>query len=147
MAKVENLLVIPFHDWKISCKEGFRTRDAHLYEAYTKIIPDKKIIILNRPTTLIEILLRLKKYKTPGKIIHTSTRFHLVEVKPNVYVLDVLSKDLYNIIVNRYEHYTKMYDDIRVFNALKYTFKLLNIENYSCYVSSLFSIKLICINL
>ena len=54
-----NILIAPFHDWRKILLEGYRTRDAKLIEELSK---NKKNIILlvNRPTTLLEILLKEK---------------------------------------------------------------------------------------
>ena len=36
-----NIIAIPFHDWRKSKKEGFRTRDCHLINALQK---DEKVM-------------------------------------------------------------------------------------------------------
>ena len=57
-----NLLIIPFFDIKLSFKDGFRTRDAHIYEKFISLKTNfDKIIFLNRPTSIIEFIIGKKK--------------------------------------------------------------------------------------
>ena len=58
-----NIIAIPFHDWRKSKKEGFRTRDCHLINALQKDEKVKNILVINRPTTLLELFYKKRELK------------------------------------------------------------------------------------
>jgi hypothetical protein len=64
-----DLIIIPFHDWRKSEKEGFRTRDVHFIKALTKEKSINKILVINRPITRLELLYKRHKRALDGKQI------------------------------------------------------------------------------
>ncbi|MEX1382736.1 hypothetical protein [Lutibacter sp.] len=91
-----NLLIIPFHDWRKSQREGFRTRDAHFIKALSKIDAVDKIIIVNRPTTHLELLYNNQKTIIQGEIILKKGRFSLYKTDHKIFVIDFLSLDIFS---------------------------------------------------
>ena len=83
------------HDW-IKCeKEGFRTRDAHLIKCFEKNRNVNKILVIDRPLTIPEILLKKKFWRVRnGKVIKKSPSSFLTKVSEKIYVLDIFSYDI-----------------------------------------------------
>ena len=59
-----NVVMIPFHDYKKWKEEGFRTRDAHVCEHFSENGEVNKILVINRPTSLAEVMLKQKDWRT-----------------------------------------------------------------------------------
>ena len=59
-----DIVMIPFHDCKKWLREGFRTRDAHLAEHFCQDPRVGKILVINRPTSLAEVLLKRTSWNT-----------------------------------------------------------------------------------
>lgn len=53
-----NIVMIPFHDRKKWLSEGYRTRDAHLFQHFEKNDCVDKILVVNRPVSAAERLLK-----------------------------------------------------------------------------------------
>lgn len=85
-----NVVFFPFHDYKLSLLEGFRTRDSHIYSQSIKDPAVDKVIIINRPTLLLEVLLKRKTYKTAGTVIYSSSTITIQKISDKVYVVDIL---------------------------------------------------------
>ena len=58
MDKKINLVIFPLHDWKKCEREGFRTRDAHLILEFEKNSLVEKILIVDRPISSPEMLVK-----------------------------------------------------------------------------------------
>jgi len=58
-----DLIIFPMHDWKKGEEESFRTRDGHLMKAFEKSARTGKILVINRPTSLPEMVLKKKSWK------------------------------------------------------------------------------------
>jgi hypothetical protein len=85
-----NIIFLPFHDYKLSLLEGFRTRDAHIYGQSIKDPAVDKVIIINRPTLLLEVLLKRKTSKTAGTIIYSNSTMTIQKISDKVYIIDIL---------------------------------------------------------
>ncbi|MGJ8548451.1 glycosyltransferase [Winogradskyella wichelsiae] len=129
-----NILLIPFHDWRKILLEGFRTRDAHFIEEFTKS-KSHKIIIVNRPTTFLEIILKRKRNLIKGKVVLSKSSFKLYEIKPNVYVIDFVSLNVFSQIyhsyiwfINQYgnDNYIEFINDALDYLGIKDDYHLLN---------------------
>ena len=53
-----NLSIFPYHDWRKILVEGNRTRDAHFIENFRASDRIQKLIIINRPITLSELVIK-----------------------------------------------------------------------------------------
>ena len=53
-----DLVAFPFHDWHKGQREGFRTRDGHLMQEFGRHEDVARLIVVNRPRSRIERLLR-----------------------------------------------------------------------------------------
>src|SRR5690606_14788182 len=97
-----NLLIVPFHDWRKIILEGFRTRDAHFIEELDKNKDIVKVII-NRPTTIIEILLKRKLDLIKGDIVLKKNGFRLYKINKGLYVIDYVSNNFIGQILWGYK--------------------------------------------
>ena len=74
--------------------EGFRTRDSHIYGQSIKDPAVEKVIIINRPTLLLEVLLRRKTSKTAGTVIYSTSTMTIQKISDKVYIIDILDLSL-----------------------------------------------------
>ncbi len=80
-----NLVVIPFHDWKKCEREGFRTRDAHFMQEFEKHPDVDKILVIDRPTSISEMmLLRRNIYPKTGELINKGDGYYLTKINEKV---------------------------------------------------------------
>lgn len=129
-----NLVIIPFHDWRKILLEGFRTRDAHFIEELSK--NDQNInIIVNRPTTILEILLKRKRNLINGEVIFKSNGFKLYKLKNNLYLIDNISSDIFGQILFGYKWFIKKYSNKKYSRFIEKCLTELNIENKFCAIS------------
>ena len=86
-----DLIVIPFHDWRKCMREGFRTRDAHLIEAFTRGGMFERVLVVSRPITRLELALR-REARDPGwPVIARGTRWHVTRDSRGCYVYEHFS--------------------------------------------------------
>lgn len=133
------LVIIPFHDWRKNCKEGFRTRDAHFIKEFEKNKSVSKILIVNRPTTFLEIILKYFSFSLKGKIIKTSKNFRLIKINDKVYIVDYISKDFINQILNRYRWVIKKYQDNSYLNFINECLTFLQFNNQNYLIQNVFA--------
>lgn len=128
------LLVVPFHDWRKIQMEGFRTRDSHFIEELAKL-PGPQIII-NRPTTKLEIYLKRKPGLIKGELLSKSGNFSLYKLDDELYLIDYISNDILGQILKKFEWFIDRYEDsnfiefinqsIKFIGANENTYKVLN---------------------
>lgn len=108
--RLTSIFMIPFHDWRKIQMEGFRTRDAHLIEAAAGI-ESLITVIINRPTTLAEIYLKRKPGLIKGQLILKKGPFSLYKIKPNLYLIDYVSRDFLGQAKQKFNWFLDRYDD------------------------------------
>ncbi len=97
-----NLITIPFHDWRKYTRFGARTRDLHFIEHFGKNKRVQKVLVINRPITWAEAVLRRTSWRTPGTAIYRTSNLNLAQVSEKIYVLDYLSNQIMqNILLGR----------------------------------------------
>lgn len=136
-----NLVCIPFHDFKIATNEGYRTRDSHLYKHFSENILIKNLIIFNRPTLMIELLLRRKKYLSKGEVIYKKYPLTITKYKENCYVVDILDISIISPLINGKGFIARLYE--KNAKIYKIALELLKIEKYSTYESSPLTVDLV----
>jgi len=107
-----NLVMVPFHDWRKIQIEGFRTRDAHFIETLSRQNHVRKLIV-NRPTTPIEILLKRKQVNINGNVIFKEKGVTLYEVSEQLFLIDFVSWDLWGQFRKGYRWFMDVYSDTR----------------------------------
>lgn len=84
----EHLIAIPFHDWRKCVREGFRTRDAHLIEAFTRGGDFGKVLVVSRPITRLELALH-RESRDPGlRVVLAGPRWHVFRDCRGCYVFE-----------------------------------------------------------
>jgi glycosyltransferase involved in cell wall biosynthesis len=109
ISQKRDLIIVPFHDWRKSEREGFRTRDVHFINALAKHPAIGKILVVNRPSTWLE--LRVKKFDKDlqGDKILSRGSFELTKVADNIFVSDFMSGRFVQQILLRNRWFFKMY--------------------------------------
>jgi len=107
-----NLVLVPFHDWRKIQIEGFRTRDAHFIESLSRQKHIRKLIV-NRPTTPMEINLKRKPGLIRGKVMFRERGATLYEISENLFLIDFVSWDILGQIRRGYRWFIKKYSDDR----------------------------------
>lgn len=137
-----NLLIAPFHDWRKILMEGFRTRDAHFIEALKKHNSINQIIV-NRPTTFLEILLKKRSNLIKGEIIYSQGGCKLYQVEPQLYVIDYISLDVSGQVFNGHNWFIDQYSNSKYIAFINECLKKLGInDNYYLLNQNIFASKL-----
>jgi teichuronic acid biosynthesis glycosyltransferase TuaH len=91
-----DLLILPMHDWKKCRKEGFRTRDGHFMEHFVRSDRVGKILVVDRPVSVVEGILKGNRGPIEGgKQIWRGRNQWLTEAVPGkCYVLDIAVRDV-----------------------------------------------------
>lgn len=115
-----NLVIFPLHDWQKCKREGFRTRDAHLILEFEKAPDIEKILIIDRPVSIAEMLIKKKWWRVPtGKVLYKQARACLTQVSDKIFVLDILSYDLLRPLILRRRWWSHIFDRAFVIDAIK----------------------------
>jgi teichuronic acid biosynthesis glycosyltransferase TuaH len=105
-----DIMVIPFHDWRKSEKEGFRTRDVHFIRALASDKFSNRILVINRPITKLELRYKGFKKYLRGNIVLEDGRCTLTEVDTNIFVVDYHSKDIIGQATHRFKWFMDAYN-------------------------------------
>ena len=106
-----HLAVAPYHDWRKILVEGNRTRDAHFIEHFRNFDSVKKIVIINRPITYPELLIKKKLHRITGKILLSKKGFRLIQIDSKTYVVDFISTDFLNHMIQKRDWYFNAYSN------------------------------------
>lgn len=137
-----NLLIVPFHDWRKILKEGFRTRDAHFIETLEQHNGVNQIIV-NRPTTLLEIFLKKKNNLIKGEVIYAQRGFKLYQIRPKLYVVDYISTDILGQVLKGHNWFIDQYSNPKYLTFIRECLKKLEInDNYYLINQNIFASKL-----
>jgi len=142
-----NLAIVPFHDWRKILVEGNRTRDAHFIEYFRDVDTINKLIIINRPITYAELLIKKKLKKIPGKVILSNTGCRLIRIDEKTFVIDFISSQFMQHIIQKRDWYLTAFCDDKFVRFIQQCLGFLNIMeinylSHNIYASYLFkSIK------
>lgn len=137
-----NLIIIPFHDWRKSQREGFRTRDVHFIKAFSKMDNVDNIIVVNRPTTPLELLYNNKKTNIKGEIVFKKGRFTLYKIDHKIYVVDFISLDIFTQAVKKHLWFIDKYACKRYVEFVNDSCQFLGLEKINLISQSIFAHKL-----
>ncbi|WP_299332739.1 hypothetical protein [uncultured Psychroserpens sp.] len=136
-----NIVIVPFHDWRKILLEGSRTRDAHFIEAFKS--REDICVIINRPTTLLEIQLKRKRGLIKGKLILSNGGCKLYEYSKNTYLIDYVSVDVVGQALKNYNWFISEYGSDKYVNFINQSLAHLGIkENYSLLNQNIFASRL-----
>ena len=126
-----NLFIIPFHDWRKINNEGFRTRDAHLIEHFSKNSKIKNLFVINRPTTKAELLLKSYKNKINGEVIFSRKNLKLIRVEPNLYVIDMILNKSFSQFLYRQSWFFDAFSEKLVIDFIRDCINHLNLSDFN----------------
>lgn len=137
-----NIVIVPFHDWRKIILEGSRTRDAHFIEEYRNQANGTKVII-NRPTTFLEIVLKRKPNLLKYNIILERKDFKLYQIDEGFYLIDYVSKNIFSQILGQYIWFINQYKTKSFVSFINEALKKLNIDDNYCLLNqNIFAYKL-----
>lgn len=97
-----NIVMLPFHDCKKWIGEGYRTRDAHLAENFVNNSAVDKLLVINRPVSLAEKIVKKQNWITvPSEKIFESKNFRLGRLKNGIYCVDTYVSDFIKVAIER----------------------------------------------
>lgn len=137
-----NIIAIPFHDWRKSKKEGFRTRDCHLINALQKDEKVKNILVINRPTTLLELFYKKTPKRIEGEILKEKYGFRLIKVDSKIFVVDFVSKDLVGQVFKKQKWFIEAYNNKNYVEFIKQCLNELRFEDSKLITQNIFAYKL-----
>lgn len=138
-----DLIILPFHDWRKSEAEGFRTRDVHFIKAFEKLDNIQKILIINRPFTKLELVLKNHAYRLKGEVVLESSKFQLTKVSDKVFVVDFQSTDVFGQIFKKHKWFFDKYDDLGYKDFILKAQVFLGINQATLICQNVFSYKLV----
>ena len=137
-----NIIAIPFHDWRKSKKEGFRTRDCHLINALQKDEKVKNILVINRPTTLLELFYKKTPKRIEGEILKEKYGFRLIKADSKIFVVDFVSKDLVGQVFKKQKWFIEAYNNKNYVEFIKQCLNELRFEDSKLITQNIFAYKL-----
>lgn len=137
-----NLIIIPFNDWRKRIRFGASTRDLHIIEQLAKNEEVGKIIIVNRPITWAEVVLKKTPWKTPGVAIYETNNLRLSQVNEKIYVFDYLSYQLVHQIILGRRWYFDSYGSENYVKSIFKACEILDVQKLNVISFSLYAFLL-----
>ena len=137
-----NLAVIPYHDWRKILIEGGRTRDAHFINCFLELNNVEKLIIINRPITFPELLIKKRLKKIVGKVLLNKNGCRLVQIDKKSFVIDFMSSDFINHIIQKRDWYFNAYKSEVFISFIKDSYSYLDIKDISYVSHNIYSASL-----
>lgn len=144
MSKLIDLIVFPMHDWKKCEKEGFRTRDAHLTQHFEKNKNVRKILVVDRPITLPEMILKRKSWRVrSGEMVKRTPLMRLTRVSRKIYVLDIFSLNLIRPIILKRDWWNYIFSKYSMINKIRKAISILDLRNRVLFLWSPLSVGVV----
>jgi teichuronic acid biosynthesis glycosyltransferase TuaH len=138
-----NLAIVPFHDWRKILVEGNRTRDAHFIEYFREADAINKLIIINRPITCAELLIKKKIKRIPGEVVLSNKGCCLIRIDEKTFVIDFISSQFIQHIIQKRDWYLTAFCDNEFVRFIRQCLGFLSIKDinylsHNIYASYLF---------
>lgn len=137
-----DLVIIPFHDWRKVQREGGRTRDAHLIQALSHNPAVRRIVIINRPVTLAEMIYRRSNWKTRGDVTAKASTSELTRVGEKMFVVDNLELALIAPSKAGKQWFFSSYGSDHVVSEVEDYLEVLNVQDFQCISFSVYAHEL-----
>lgn len=129
-----DIIMIPFHDCKKWIGEGFRTRDAHLAEHFCTDTRVGKVLVINRPTSFAESLLKRKNWRTSKMAddlnpFFAEKKFEITKLNQNLYCLDTFLPDFFKVAIERKMWWFSAFRNKFILNTINQAIEKLELEN------------------
>lgn len=138
-----DLVVVPYHDWRKVSREGGRTRDAHLIEQLMAHPEVGRVLIVNRPITLPEMVYKRISWKTPGEVCWRSGNARAVQVNDKAFVFDYLDRSIIRPLAKGKESFFSAFGQRRLVELLEDCLRAIQIDSYCCISFNLFAVDLV----
>lgn len=129
-----NIIIQPFHDFKKWIDEGFRTRDAHLFKSFEKNDVIEKIIIINRPVSLAEIVLKRKPWKTKSSEminVYDDGKLSIQKMNKKVYIIDLKSNDFFKVLFLKRKWWFHAFRNKKNLDKVKFALDFLEVKYFN----------------
>lgn len=135
-----NIVSIPYHDWRKISKEGARTRDSHFIENMTKNNTIQKVIVLNRPTSYVELLANRYQLKLEGTVILKKGGLKLYKLSEKLFVIDFITNDLLMPVLKKKLWFFDSFAYHKLISFYKECLEVLSIQDPVIFSNNIFSI-------
>ena len=126
-----NLVCFPMVDWKQSEKYGFRTRDAHLYHSFSLDERIHKLLVINRPLSISEKIIRQQHWPTnDGNLYYKNKNIVIKQINDKTYVLDVLSYSVFRPVFQQRNWIPNFYKRNEFQKTINHSLLLLGINDF-----------------
>lgn len=137
------LVILPFHDYKKWINEGYRTRDAHLYQHFEKDPRISKILIVNRPVSLAEQVIKRKKWDdSSGVTIKKTNHYQINQITNKTYIIDFYISDFLKVLVQRKKWWETAYKNKIVYESINEAFNILDFNKPNLFLQNPMSVSL-----
>ena len=144
MASPIDLIVVPFHDLRKWTIEGWRTRDAHLVDHFLKDSRVGRVLIINRPVSLIEMIIRHGVwYNACDEIILSASNMKLGRIDEKLYFLDQLIPSALSVVAKRKGWWQEAYSSPSLHRSIMACLESLDMRNANLLLMNPMSIGLI----
>ena len=132
-----NIVAVPFHDWKKSQAEGFRTRDVHLLQELIQHPLVNRLLIVDRPTSVVEMLLLRRPWHIHGgQSVYQRNRSRLTMLNEKTFVLDMYNLEVLNPLLKRRRWIPASYGTQSTAQAVSEAIDYLALDEYVLFMSS-----------
>ncbi|EDY96718.1 glycosyltransferase, group 1 family protein [Phocaeicola plebeius DSM 17135] len=125
-----DIIILPFHDYKKWTNEGFRTRDAHLYEHLKRNSDIDKILIINRPVSLLEMIIKKQNWCIKSNnIFYKEQSLQITQIDEKTFCLDIFIPDFLRVIKEKKQWWFSCFNYPKVVNGINKSLKLLKFKD------------------
>lgn len=129
MKKID-LIIVPFHDYKKWCKEGFRTRDAHLFEHFQSDERIGKILVINRPVSLAEMVFKRMDWKSNlGSKVIGGKKWQLNQINEKVYYIDFFAFDFIKVAIQGKKWWNTIFNNKKIIENINKALEFIGMDN------------------
>ena len=138
-----NFVIQPFHDFRKWEIEGYRTRDAHFFEHLRNREDVDKLIVINRPLSLAERIIKRKSKKYDvGRLIFSSAHFEITQIDSKVYIFDFYVNDLLSVIIQKRKWWDSILRTEEIQNNIIFGLNQVGIDSYILFLQNPLSVAL-----
>jgi len=139
-----DLVVFPMHDWKKYESEGFRTRDAHLIQHFAVNDRVNKILVINRPMSLTEMMIKRMDWKiNSGDVVYKNNFTQLSKIDEKTYVLDIFVFDTISVLLQRKNWWYSVFKKRKVIEAIKKAIETINISDSTFLIQNPMAVEVV----
>ena len=139
-----NLIQIPFHDLRKIEVEGHRTRDAHLMESFLKHDQIQNLLVIDRPTTLLEILMRNKpRHIKHQEVLLEKKGMKLLKIKEGFFAVEWISGDFWGQIRQKKTWFRHKFADQGFIDFIHESLKVLQMQDAKLVSNNIFACDLV----